>query len=331
MAPAPGMESEGMESVEPGSFKPFEVNAPHLIYVGLGFFIVIFGMLSLFIKEKLYLGEAPIAALFGIIVGPAALNLFNPSSWAGNETRAPGGHITDEITLEIMRVTIALSVFAVGVELPKKYLLRHWRSILLLLGPVMLWGWIVTAAFIRALVPGLDFLNCLVIAACVTPTDPILAQAVVGGPWAEKHVPAHLRYMLQCESGCNDGAAFPFLYLALFLTVHRDNTGKAIAEWFYDALAYQIIFGTLLGALIGWAARKAMRFAERKKFVDRESFVAQYVSLAIASMGVNVLLGSDDLLAAFACGTAFAWDGWFTKQTEVSAPLLPSIPCSALD
>jgi len=77
---------------------------------------------------------------------------------------------------------------------------------------------------------------------------------------------------------------------------------------FYDSLAYQIVFGTILGALIGWAARKVMRFSERKKLVDRESFVAQYVSLAIASMGVNVLLGSDDLLAAFACGTAFAWE-----------------------
>ncbi|CAO1622163.1 unnamed protein product [Sympodiomycopsis kandeliae] len=300
------------------AFKPFEVTPVHLVYVGLGFFIVIFGILSLFIKEKLYLGEAPIAAVFGIIVGPAALNLFDPSDWGGNHTRSPGGHITNEITLEVMRVTIALSVFAVGVELPKKYVLRHWRSLIILLGPVMLWGWLVTAGFMTALIPGLDFLNSLVIAACVTPTDPILAQAVVGGPWAEKHVPAHIRHMLMCESGCNDGAAFPFLYLALYLTQHRDNTGKAIAEWFYDALAYQIIFGTILGALIGFCARKAIRFSERHHLVDRESFVAQYISLAIASMGVNVLLGSDDLLAAFACGTAFAWDGWFTRQTEDS-------------
>lgn len=116
-------------------------------------------MLSLFIKEKLYLGEAPIAALFGIIVGPVAINLFNPSHWANNESRAPGGHITNEITLEVMRVTIALSVFAVGVELPKKYLLRHWRSIAMLLGPVMIWGWFITGLLIWALIPGLDFLN----------------------------------------------------------------------------------------------------------------------------------------------------------------------------
>lgn len=300
------------------AFHPFEVTPVHVIYVGLGLFICIFSYLSLFIKERLYLGEAPIAAAFGIIVGPVAIGLFNPARWGGESGETPGGATTDEITLEVMRVTIALSVFAIGVELPKKYLLRHWKSIAMLLGPVMAWGWLISACFIYALIPGLDFLNSLVVAACVSPTDPILAQAVVGGPWAEKHVPAHVRHMLMCESGCNDGAAFPFLYLALYLTQNRDNTGHAIAQWFYETWAYEIILGTILGALIGYLARKFMRFSERNKLIDRESFVAQYISLAIASMGVNVLLGSDDLLAAFACGTAFAWDGWFTKQTEDS-------------
>ena len=123
---------------------------------------------------------------------------------------APGSSTTNEITLEIMRVCIALSVFSVGVELPKKYVWRHWRSIIMLLGPVMLWGWLITGLLIWALIPGIDYLSALMIASCVSPTDPILAQAVVGGPWAEKHVPAHIRHMLQCESGCNDGAAFPF-------------------------------------------------------------------------------------------------------------------------
>lgn len=35
------MESDSIQNVDPGSFKPFEVTATHLIYVGLGFFIVI--------------------------------------------------------------------------------------------------------------------------------------------------------------------------------------------------------------------------------------------------------------------------------------------------
>lgn len=61
-------------------FSPAEASAPHIIYVFLGFFIVLvrmscysltfkFGMFSMLFKERLYLGEAPLALVFGIIVG----------------------------------------------------------------------------------------------------------------------------------------------------------------------------------------------------------------------------------------------------------------------
>lgn len=61
-----------------------------------------------------------------------------------------------------------------------------------------------------------------------------------------------------------------------------------------------------------------MKFCERKDLIDRQSYVAQYVSLALLTIGTTTLLGSDDLLAAFTCGTAFAWDGFFNRQTEES-------------
>ncbi|KIJ25191.1 hypothetical protein M422DRAFT_273866 [Sphaerobolus stellatus SS14] len=62
-----------------------------------------------------------------------------------------------------------------------------------------------------------------------------------------------------------------------------------------------------------------MRFCERNDLIDRKSYVAQYVALALFSVGATTLLGSDDLLSAFASGTAFAWDGFFNRQTEDSA------------
>lgn len=86
---------------------------------------------------------------------------------------------------------------------------------------------------------------------------------------------------------------------------------------------YEVFLGILIGSLLGFSARKIMRFSERKNFIDRQSYVAQYVSLAVLSIGtflaawerhlltlkgITTLLGSDDLLAAFACGTAFAWE-----------------------
>lgn len=45
-----------------------------------------------------------------------------------------------------------------------------------------------------------------------------------------------------------------------------------------------------------------MKYSLRKNFIDRESYVAQYISLALLSIGLTNLLGSDDLLAAFAAG-----------------------------
>lgn len=73
-------------------------------------------------------------------------------------------------------------------------------------------GWMVAGALMYAIIPGLEFLPALVLAAGVTPTDPILASSVVGkGKYAQEHVPSHIRHVLQAESGCNDGAAFPFL------------------------------------------------------------------------------------------------------------------------
>lgn len=85
-----------------------------------------------------------------------------------------------------------------------------------------------------------------------------------------------------------------------------------------DTFIDQIVLGTVIGSLIGIGFRHLMKFCERKELIDRQSYVAQYVSLALLTIGVCTLLGSDDLLAAFACGVAFAWDGFFNRQTEES-------------
>ncbi|GAA6013430.1 hypothetical protein JCM10207_008841 [Rhodosporidiobolus poonsookiae] len=290
-----------------------EVNIVHLAITILSLFITFFGLFSGFVKERMYVGEAIIATCFGIAFSAYGAGIFAPRTWAL-------GHHTDSITLELTRVIIALSVFAVGVELPKAYVLRHWRSLAMLLGPIMLVGWMVAAALMYAIVPGLEFLPALVAAAAVTPTDPILASSVVGkGKYAQEHVPSHIRHILQAESGCNDGAAFPFLYLALFLLLRNEHSvGHAIGYWVLLVLLYQIVLGCIIGAVVGIVARKLLKFSKRRELIDRESMVAMYVALALLVTGLTTLAGSDDLLAAFACGTAFAWDDWFTESIEES-------------
>ena len=45
-----------------------------------------------------------------------------------------------------------------------------------------------------------------------------------------------------------------------------------------------------------------MKLSHKQGFIDRESYVAQYLALAIFTAGVVSTIGSDDLLAAFAAG-----------------------------
>ena len=289
-------------------WEQLSINKPHLAYLILGGFTSLFMLCSLFVKEKLYIGEATVATICGIIFGPHAANLFNPASW-GN---------VDQITLECSRVVLVVQCFAVGVELPKAYMERHWRSVVFLLVPVMTFGWLVTSLFIWWMIEPLTWLESLACAACVTATDPVLASSVVGKGKFAKRVPKHLRDVLSAESGCNDGMAFPFIYLSFYIIHYRPNAHEAAFHWFCNTILYECIFGAIYGVLIGYLGRHAIKWADRKGLIDRESFLVFYFTLALFCAGTGSLLGTDDLLVGFAAGVGFSNDGWFTHKTEES-------------
>ena len=291
------------------AWEHLSVNKPHLVYIILGGFTSLFMLCSSVIKERLYIGEATVATLCGIIFGPHAANLINPSTW-GN---------TDQITLEFSRIVLVVQCFAVGVELPKHYMERHWRSVTFLLVPVMTFGWLVTSLFIWAMFyQHTNWLDCLCLAACVTATDPVLASSVVGKGKFAKRVPKHLRDLLSAESGCNDGMAFPFIYLALYVIEYKGKPNEVAFHWFCFTILYECIFGAVYGVAVGYIARRLIRFAHEKDWIDRESFLVFYFVLALFCAGSGSILGMDDLLVGFACGVGFSNDGWFTEKTEES-------------
>ncbi|KAG7665123.1 CNH1 [[Candida] subhashii] len=285
-----------------------ELEAPHIAYACIGIFSTLFSLVSLFVKERLYIGEATVATIAGLIIGPHCLNWFDPINW-GN---------SDFITLEICRIVLCIQIVAVAVELPRKYMKKHWLSVAIFLLPVMTFGWLTVGLFIWALIPHYNFSDGLLVAACVTATDPILAAAVVGKGKFAQRVPGHLRNLLTAESGCNDGMAFPFIFLALNIIIHPHNPGKIIQDWFTLTILWECIFGCILGFVLGFVLRKLVTFAEMKNLIDRESFLAIFVFLAFNSAGIGSMLGVDDLLVSFVAGTAFGWNGDFAKKTEES-------------
>ncbi|KAK2467346.1 hypothetical protein APHAL10511_000581 [Amanita phalloides] len=286
-----------------------EVTDPGLAYMCLGGFIVAFSMISLFAREKLYINEVILGTAFGILMGPHVANIFNPRSWVH-----PPFNV-DNITLEVMRIVLATGLFAIGVELPRSYMYDHARSLLILIIPTMAIGWFIVSALIKALFPKLEFLACLAVASCLTPTDPIISAAIVAGRFARMHVPMNLRQLISAESAANDGLAYPFLTFAIYLTVDK-TTKKGLEDWFLIGVLYQVLLGVLMGAVLGWLFSRFMKIAHRVGWIDRESYVAQYLALAVFITGLVSTVGSDDLLAAFAAGSAISWDGDFNVHTE---------------
>ena len=129
--------------------------------------------------------------------------------------------------------------------------------------PTMGIGWIIVAGMyslfariqssllflglLRLLFPRLDLISCLAISACLTPTDPIICSAIVGelflfirmlptnifhkgGKFAKRNVPVELRHILSAESAANDGLAYPFLTLSLYLTLDSSRV-VAVTRW----------------------------------------------------------------------------------------------------
>ena len=83
------------------------------------------------------MNEVVLGTAFGVLLGPHVLNIFDPRSWTG---------VTDILTREIMRIVLATGLFAIGVELPKRYMADHAKSLLVMVVPTMAFGWLVSAS-----------------------------------------------------------------------------------------------------------------------------------------------------------------------------------------
>ena len=79
-----------------------------------------------------------------------------------------------------------------------------------------------------------------------------------------------------------------------------------------DRRHHRYVVCTTLGVLrqngfTGYLFSRLLRFAHGRGFLDRESYVAQYIALALFTVGATNSLGNDDLLAAFAAGVLVSY------------------------
>ncbi|KAK4225307.1 putative Na(+)/H(+) antiporter, partial [Podospora fimiseda] len=297
-----------------------------------GAFIILFGFISVKIKDKWLLGEALPAVVVGILLGPIAARFLVVDRWEGVKEE-----LIPEITLGLTRVVIGVQLVIAGFQLPAKYQKLRWKEMLILMLPIMTIMWLCSTLCVLATIPKLTLLSALVIASTVTSTDPILSQAVAKGPFTDMYVHRDLREIISSEAGANDGFGFPFMMLATFLIRHASEppasegglkaraaaevgklgggVGVAIGKWFLETWLYVVLMSIAIGVVIGLAAGKGLKFALNRKWVNSESYVLFPTAVGLFTLGVCGILQTDDILACFVAGSVMNWDGEYLRET----------------
>ncbi|WP_431784444.1 cation:proton antiporter [Streptomyces chumphonensis] len=155
---------------------------------------------------------------------------------------------------------------------------------------------LVLTALLARYVVGLDWPEALLLAAVLTPTDPVFAAALVGN----KRVPGRLRHMLNVESGINDGLVLPFVII--FLGVSQGS-----GDLHLDELGLELGLGLLIGVGVPWAAIKL----EQTRFFSASTAYAPLNGLAIGLvvLALSQAVHANLFLAAFAAGVTVATFG----------------------
>jgi len=268
----------------------------------LGGFVLSFGLLSLFIKERLYIAETAVATLYGILCKRILKGTQGEELMQNLETPS--------FVFNFAHIVLSLQLVAVGVTVPKAFLKKNWVPIATLLLPVMAIMYLISTVIVKYVLK-LDWLPAMIIGSCVTPTDPILASAVLKGKFANKYIPSRYRLILAVESGANDGLGFPLLTLPLLLLRFQSKEltlGEAMKDWIVNTWGFEILLAVVIGTAIGYGARVLLKYSMRRLLIDKESFLVYILALAILVTGLTAMIESDDLLAVFISGLVFSWD-----------------------
>ncbi|UZO81126.1 cation:proton antiporter [Aquimarina sp. ERC-38] len=199
-------------------------------------------------------------------------------------------------------IIVIISLMSAGLKIGLKYSWKEWRNPLALVGvamPVCMLAIIGIGVYIMYW----PLASALLLAAVLTPTDPVLASELqLEDQTNLDKKNTGLRYVLTGEAGINDGLAFPFVFMAILMS-KADQSGTSFdsTEWFSFYLAYKIVAGVLLGAAIGYAYSWTISFFDKPvKNTILNGFVG--ISLTLFSYGFTEICQGYGFIAVFFTG-----------------------------
>jgi NhaP-type Na+/H+ or K+/H+ antiporter len=201
---------------------------------------------------------------------------------------------TDRAVEELVELALVLTLFSDGMFVERELLRRHWgptARALAIAMPITM-GLLALAA--KALFPDLSWAKAFLLAAVLSPTDPVVTSAVV----TSRLVPPKVRHTLNLESGLNDGLALPFVLFFLVLASPGGDAGTEALKLVGEA-AVGAAFGVALGILAG---RLHVSLPGGGITPRYEGIYA--VGFGLMAFGLAEVTIGNGLIAAFVCGIA---------------------------
>jgi NhaP-type Na+/H+ or K+/H+ antiporter len=201
---------------------------------------------------------------------------------------------------KLSELAVVVALFATGVKVDRALSSRAWNSVWRLLGIVMPLT-IAAVALFGTQVMGLSLGAAIILGAVLAPTDPVLAGDVGVGPPGDEDE-REPNFAITAEAGLNDGLAFPFVFLGVFVA---EQGGTAwLGEWLAADVLYAVVAGIALGAAGGYGlAAASVRLRDAHLLNSAfDGFIA--IAALLLIYGLTEAAGAYGFLAVFAAGFA---------------------------
>ncbi len=267
--------------------------APSLLYAAAGLAVFAAALLPrLLMRAPVSMPMVFLGA--GVVIFSLAENLPDPDPLAHSD-----------VTIHLSEICVLVSLMGAGLALDRPLGRRRWATTWRLLGiamPLCLLGLTLLGWWVL----GLSLASAVLVAAALAPTDPVLASEVQVGEPSEAQEDLdgedEVRFGLTSEAGLNDGLAFPFVYLAIALSV----VGTAPGAWSPHFVAVDVGWRIAVGCLAGLAMGRLLgRVFFRSPFesVRMASHSEGFVALAATFLtyGLTEMVEGYGFIAVFVC------------------------------
>jgi NhaP-type Na+/H+ or K+/H+ antiporter len=196
--------------------------------------------------------------------------------------------------VDVIAIALILTLFSDGLFVERELLRLHWgpvtRAIVVAM-PITLG---VLALIGHSLFTSLSWAEAFLLAAVLTPTDPVVTSTVV----TAQRVPALVRQTLNLESGLNDGLALPFVLFFLVLAQPGGDAGGEGVKVLGEAA-----FGAVVGVVLGTLGGRLHHYLPGGGITRRYEGIYA-IGFGLAAFGLADVTIGNGLIAAFVAGIA---------------------------